>query len=88
MPERDAATERAPLRWSPWLAAMGAWGLVARPSFGSRIGVASGQVHWEAVAHVTFWPPVSAARVQGIDASFVAVIGAVGACGRAPFGAG
>jgi hypothetical protein len=86
-PERDAKTGRAPLHWSPWLAAAAAWGLLARPSIGNRIGVAVGQVHWDAMAHATFWPPVSVDRVQGIDASFIALIGAAGACGRAPFGA-
>jgi hypothetical protein len=86
-PERDAASGRATLRWSPWLAATGAWGLLARPSIGNRIGLALGQTRWEAMAHLTFWPPVSAVRVEGIDASFVAVIGAAGGCGRAPFGA-
>ena len=34
---------------------------------------------------VTFLPPATAAHVQGIDASLYAVIGAAGACWRAPF---
>jgi hypothetical protein len=88
VPDRDEAHRRTSLRWSPWIGAAGAWGLLARPSIGNRIGVALGQARWEAVADVTFWPPVSAARVQGIDASFWAVIGSIGACGRIPIEGG
>jgi hypothetical protein len=85
--ERDAVSGRAPLRWSPWLAATAASGLLGNLSIGNRIGLALGQTHWEAMTQLTFWPPVSAARVQGIDASFFAIIGTAGVCGRAPFGA-
>jgi len=84
--ERDNR-RRTPLRWSPWIGAAGAWGLLAKPSVGNRLGVALGQRRWEAAADVTFWPPVSGARFDAIDASFFAVIAAVGACARAPTGA-
>jgi hypothetical protein len=84
--EGDEMYRRKSMRWSPWIGAVGAWGLLAQPSIGNRAGVALGQLRWEAVADVTFWPPVSGARVQSIDASFWAVVGAIGACGRAPIG--
>ncbi|HEX2873249.1 MAG TPA: hypothetical protein VHP33_18450 [Polyangiaceae bacterium] len=71
------------LRFSPWLAASGAWGLVRKPSFGPQLGLALGKARWQARADVTFWPPVDGARYQSIDSSYLAFIGAVGACARA-----
>src|SRR5262249_52006982 len=85
-PQRDAETQRSSWRWSPWIGAASAWGLLAEPSVGNRMGLAFGKLCWEAVADVTFWPTVSGARLDAIDASFLAVIGALGACARAPLG--
>ena len=83
-PARVAPVEQhARLRFSPWLAASGAWGLVKKPSFGPQLGLAVGKAHWQARADVTLWPPVDGARYQNVDSSFMAFIGAVGACARA-----
>ena len=79
----DSAEHDARLRFSPWLAASGAWGLVRKPSFGPQLGLAVGKARWQARADVTFWPPVDGARYQNIDSSYLAFIGAVGACARA-----
>jgi hypothetical protein len=71
------------LRFSPWLSGIGAWGLVRKPSFGPQLGLAVGKARWQARADVTFWPPVDGARYQSVDSSYLAFIGAVGACARA-----
>jgi hypothetical protein len=73
------------LGFSPWLAASGAWGLLRKPSFGPQLGLALGlgKSHWQARADVTFWPPVAGERFQNIESSYLAFVGAVGACLRA-----
>jgi len=82
-PARAQPSDRnAKLRFSPWLAASGAWGLVQKPSFGPQLGLAVGKASWQARADVTFWPPVDGARYQNIDSSYLAFVGALGACAR------
>ncbi len=71
-------------RWSPWLAANGGWGLLREPSFGAQLGLAVGERHWQSRLDATFWPPVAGARFQGVDSSYFAFVGAIGACGRWP----
>ncbi len=83
--ERDAW--RAPLGWSPWLAAASAWGLVGKPSLGSRFGLTLHQAHWAAFSHITLWPRETAPSVDGVASSFSAVSAALGGCARDPFGA-
>ena len=75
------------VRWSPWLAATGASGLTAKAALGPQIGLELGQLHWHALAQLSYWPSASAPRAQGIDSSYSAFIGALGGCGRVPFGA-
>ena len=82
-PSADAAVDR--FRWSPWLAGNGGWGLLREPSFGAQLGLAMGRRHWQTRLDATFWPPVAGARFQGVDSSYFAFVGAVGACGRWPF---
>ncbi len=82
-PPADRAVDG--LRWSPWLAANGGWGLLREPSFGAQLGLGLGKRHWQTRFDATFWPPVAGARFQGVDASYFAFVGAVGACGRWPF---
>lgn len=76
------AEQSAQLRFSPWLAASGAWGFVEKPSFGPQLGLAVGKARWQARADITFWPPVDGARYQNIDSSYLAFVGAFGACAR------
>lgn len=83
LPPTPGSDRNAALRFSPWLAASGAWGLVKKPSFGPQLGLAVGKARWQARADVTFWPPVDGARYQSVDSSYLAFIGAVGACARA-----
>jgi hypothetical protein len=70
------------LRFSPWLAASGAWGLLRKPSFGPQLGLALGlgKSRWQARGDATFWPPVAGDRFQNIESSYLAFVGAVGAC--------
>jgi hypothetical protein len=82
-PTTSASERNTALRFSPWLAASGAWGLVKKPSFGPQLGLAVGKARWQARADVTFWPPVDGARYQNVDSSYLAFVGAVGACARA-----
>jgi hypothetical protein len=79
-PPPGAGAER--LGFSPWLAASSAWGLLRKPSFGPQLGLALGlpKAHWQARADVTFWPPVAGERFQNIASSYLAFVGAVGAC--------
>lgn len=86
-PQHERAVSRAPLGWSPWLAAASAWGLVGRPSLGSRFGLTLHQTHWAAFSHVTLWPRETASSVDGVASSFSAVSAALGGCARDPFGA-
>lgn len=81
-PAKRAGPELATLRFSPWLAASGAWGLLRKPSFGPQLGVALGKPHWQARVDVTFWPPVAGARYQNIESSYLAFVGALGGCAR------
>lgn len=81
-PAEPAGSDRASLRFSPWLAASGAWGLLRKPSFGPQLGVALGKQHWQARLDVTFWPPVAGARYQNIESSYLAFVGALGGCAR------
>jgi len=83
----DARRFTEPLRLAPWLAAAGAWALIDKPSLGGQFGLTLGQASWEALSRVTLWPRRTAVHVQGVDASFSAVVGAVGGCGRRAFGA-
>jgi hypothetical protein len=83
-PPRVAPAGRdADVRFSPWIAANGAWGLVKKPSFGPQLGLAVGKTRWQARVDLTFWPPVDGARYQNVDASYLAFVGAIGACARA-----
>jgi len=72
------------LHWAPWLAGSAAWGLSAKPAFAPQIGLAVGHRHWQALAQLSYAPPRSAPRVQGIDSSYNAFVGALGACARLP----
>jgi len=83
----SAETLTSPMRLAPWLAATGAWGFIGKPSFGGQFGLTAGQTHWEALGRASLWPRQSAARVAGVDASFSAIVGALGVCGREPIGA-
>jgi hypothetical protein len=77
----------AALRWAPWLAAAGSYGLIAKPALGGQIGLELGQTHWQTNARATVWPTGSAAEVQGIDSSFFALVGGLAGCGRVPLDA-
>ena len=81
-PPASTGPERRALRFSPWLAASGAWGLLSKPSFGPQLGIALGKQHWQARFDVTFWPPVAGARYQNIESSYLAFVGALGGCAR------
>jgi hypothetical protein len=85
--EPELIAQREPLRWSPWLAAAGAWGLVGKASLGSRFGLTVHQTHWAAFSHVTLWPRESAPDVEGVASSFSALSGALGGCARSPLAA-
>jgi hypothetical protein len=85
--ERELTTPRESLHWSPWLAAAGAWGLVGKPSLGSRFGLTVHQTHWAAFSHVTLWPRESAPEVAGVASSFSALSAALGGCVQSPFAA-
>jgi hypothetical protein len=78
---------RAALRWAPWLAAAGSYGLIGKPALGGQIGLELGQEHWQTNARVTLWPVGSADPVQGIDSSFFALVGGFAGCGRVPLAA-
>lgn len=81
-PAAAAGHEPTGLRFSPWLAVTGAWGLLRKPSFGPQLGVALGRPRWQARLDVTFWPPVAGARSQGVQSSYLAFVGALGGCAQ------
>ena len=81
------ARPRAGLRWAPWLAATGAWGLNGKPSLGPQLGLEVGPAYFQGLAQVSYYANAAAEPVQGIDSSFSALVGAVGGCGRLPVGA-
>lgn len=83
-PKLADARAQGGLRASPWLAASGAWGQTAKPAFGAQLGLELGQVHWQALAQVSFYPARAADAVQGIEAAYGSLIGALGGCARAP----
>jgi hypothetical protein len=84
VPPPHAVERPSSLRWSPWLAGAGSWGLIAKPAGGAQLGLALGEQHWQADARVTLWPAGSAEPVQGIESSFLAFVGTVAGCGRLP----
>ena len=83
-PKLTAPRVQAGLRATPWLALSGAWGQTAKPAFGPQLGMELGQIHWHALAQVSFYPARAADAVQGIEAAYGSLFGALGGCARAP----
>ncbi|HEX3774880.1 MAG TPA: hypothetical protein VHV51_10480, partial [Polyangiaceae bacterium] len=72
---------------APSLAALAAWGLIAKPSFGAELGLGVGSAHFYGLGELELWPSQIAVRVAGVSASLEALVGAVGGCARQPLGA-